>query len=140
MNYGRIVIAGVVATVMYFLIGGMVAGKLLAKYYLPYTGVYRPRSEIMGYFPIGIGMMLLAMIVLATIYAHGYKGGSGSAEGARFGLLVGLFVAFAVVGDEYVTMNIGKDLAVVMALGRLFVWVIAGTTIGLIYKARAVSR
>ena len=24
--------------------------------------------------------MLLAMIVLATIYAHGYKGGSGAAE------------------------------------------------------------
>ena len=27
MNYGRIVIAGVVATVVYFLVGGMVAGK-----------------------------------------------------------------------------------------------------------------
>jgi hypothetical protein len=136
VNYGRIVIAGVVATVVYFLIGGMVAGKLAAKYYLPYTAVYRPQSEIMGYFPIGIGMMLFAMIVLATIYAHGYKGGSGAAEGARFGLLVGLFVVFAVVGDEYVTLNIGKDLAVAMALGRLFGWVITGTAIGLIYKSR----
>lgn len=136
MNYGRIVIAGVVATIVYFLVGGMMAGSLAAKYYLPYTGVYRPQSEIMGHFPIGIGMMLLAMIVLATIYAHGYKGGNGAAEGARFGLLVGLFVVFAVVGDEYVTLNIGKDLAVVMALGRLFSWVITGTTIGLVYKPR----
>jgi hypothetical protein len=33
---------------------------------------------------------------------------------------VGLFAVGAVVGDEYVTLNIGGKLALVMAGGRLF--------------------
>jgi hypothetical protein len=41
---------------------------------------------------------------------------------------------FAVVGDEYLTLNIGRELALAMALGRLFGWIIVGMAIGLAYK------
>jgi len=43
----------------------------------------------------------------------------------------------AVVGDEYVTLNIGGKLALAMAAGRLFGWIIVGMTIGLVYKPLA---
>jgi hypothetical protein len=141
MNYGRIVLAGFVATIVYFAIGGLVFGKLIAKYYAPYPAVYRPAEAVMKYFPIGIVSTFLAILVLAWIYAKGYEGGAGLAEGTRFGFLVGLFTVFAVVGDEYVTLNIGRELALAMAVGRLFGWIIVGMAIGLVYKpAAAVAR
>lgn len=137
MNYGRIVLAGVVATMVYFVCGGLVFGKLIAKYYAPYPGVYRPSDAIMSYFPVGIAGTFLAILVLAAIYAKGYEGGSGILEGMRFGFLVGLFVVFAVVADEYVTLNIGRELALAMAGGRLFGWIVVGMAIGLVYKPAA---
>lgn len=134
MNYGRIALAGVVATIVYFVVGGLLLGKLVAKYYAPYRGVYRSLEAVMKYFPIGIASTFLAILVLAWIYAKGYEGGAGIVEGARFGFLVGLFVVFAVVGDEYVTLNIGRELALAMAFGRLIGWIIVGMTIGFVYK------
>jgi hypothetical protein len=134
MNYGRIVLAAVAATVVYFVSGGLIFGTFIAKYYAPYPGVYRPQEAVMHYFPIGIAGTFLAILVLAVMYAKGYEGGSGLAEGARFGLLVGLFTVGAVVGDEYVTLNIGRELALAMAAGRLLGWLIVGAVIGLVYK------
>jgi hypothetical protein len=134
MNYGRIIIAAVVAWIVYFAVGGLLLGKLVADYYRPYPGVYRSIDAVMSRFPIGIAGMLVAMLVLAFIYAKGYEGGAGIVEGARFGLLIGVFFVCAVVGDEYVTLNIGRKLALVMAAGRLVGWVIVGMAIGLVYK------
>jgi hypothetical protein len=137
MNYPRIVVAALVAWVAYFVVGGLVSGKLTAEYYRPYTAVYGSQETIMSRFPIGILGMLVAMLVLALMYAKGYEGGSGWREGFRFGLLVGLFVVGAVVGDEYVTLNIGGKLALIMAAGRFLVWILVGVTMGLVYKPRA---
>lgn len=134
MNYSRIALAAVAAWIVFFVVGGIVSGKLAASYYSPYTAVYRSRDAIMSRFPVGIAGMLMAMLVVAAMYAKGYEGGPGWKEGLRFGLLVGLFVVGAVVGDEYVTLNIGGKLALVMAAGRLFSWMIVGMTIGLVYK------
>ena len=139
MNYLRILLAGVVGTIVYFLVGGLVFGKLIAKYYAPYPGVYRSAEMVQTHIPIGLTSTFLAVLLLAAIYAVGYKGGAGAAEGFRFGLLVGIFFACAVVGDEYVTLNIGRELAIAMALGRLTGWVIVGTTIGLVYKPAKIS-
>jgi len=139
MNYVRIFVAGLVGTVVYFLVGGLVFGKLIAHYYAPYPGVYRSAEMVQQHIPIGLTSTFLGILLLAVIYAVGYKGGAGWAEGFRFGLLIGLFFACSVVGDEYVTLNIGRELAIAMALGRIFGWVIVGTTIGLIYKPVASS-
>ena len=139
MNYGRILLAGLVGTIVYFLVGGLVFGKLIAKYYAPFPGVYRSAEMVQTHIPIGLTSTFLAILLLATIYAVGYKGDAGIREGFRFGVLVGIFFACAVVGDEYVTLNIGRELAVAMAVGRLVGWVIVGTTIGLVYKPAKIS-
>jgi hypothetical protein len=140
MNYGRIALAGIVGTIVYFLVGGLVFAKLIAHYYAPYPGVYRSAEMVQTHIPIGLSSTFLAILVLAAIYALGYKGGAGWAEGFRFGLLIGIFYTSSVVGDEYVTLNIGRELAIAMALGRMSGWAIVGTTIGLVYRpARASS-
>ena len=139
MNYSRIAIAGLAATVAFFLYGYLVFGLLIAKEYAPYPGVYRSAAAIQPYVPLGLVSTLLAMGVLAAIYVKGYEGGSGLKEGLHFGLLVGLFMVCAVVGDEYVTLNIGRGLAIAMAAGRLVEWIVVGATIGLVYKP-AVAR
>jgi hypothetical protein len=139
MNYRRIALAGIAATIVYFLVGGLVFGKLIAHYYAPYPSVYRSAEMVQTHIPIGLSSTFLAILVLAAIYAVGYKGGAGWEEGFRFGLLIGIFYTCAVVGDEYVTLNIGRELAIAMALGSMFGWVIVGTTIGLVYKPLASS-
>jgi len=115
----------------------VISGQLIAKEYKPYEGVYRSREAIMHYFPMGIAATFIAIIILAAIYAKGYEGGSGALEGLRFGALIGIFIVFAVVADEYVTLNIGARLAAFMALGRFIGWLITGLVIGLVYKPAA---
>ena len=134
MNYGRVVLAGVAAWIAYFVVGGVISGQLIAKEYKPYEAVYRSREATMSYFPIGIAATLVAMIILAAIYAKGYEGGPGALEGLRFGALIGIFIVFAVVADEYVTLNIGARLAAFMAVGRFVGWLVTGLVIGLVYK------
>jgi hypothetical protein len=129
----------VVGTVVYFLVGGLVFGRLIAKYYAPYPGVYRSVEMVKQHIPIGLTSTFFGVLLLAAIYAVGYKGDFGVREGFRFGVLVGIFFACSVVGDEYVTLNIGRELAIAMALGRLFGWIVVGTTIGLVYKPKVIS-
>ena len=137
MNYGRVVLAGLAGAVAYFVCGGVISGQLIAKEYKPYESVYRSREAIMHYFPMGVAATFIAIIILAAIYAKGYEGGSGALEGLRFGALIGIFIVFAVVADEYVTLNIGARLAAFMALGRFIGWLVTGLAIGLVYKPAA---
>jgi membrane protease YdiL (CAAX protease family) len=139
MNYGRVVLAGLAGTVAYFVCGGMISGQLFAKEYKPYECVYRSREAIMTYFPMGIAATLIAIVILAAIYAKGYEGGSGALEGLRFGALIGAFIVFAVVADEFVTLNIGARLAAFMAVGRFTGWLVTGLVIGLVYKPASAS-
>jgi hypothetical protein len=134
MNYGRIAIASVAATVVYYLYGFVVEGLLIRKDFSPYSAVYRPADAVLGYMPLGFACTLIATLVIAVMYAKGYEGGSGLLEGARFGLLVGIFVVCTFVGVNYVTLNIGRKLAVELAASALVQWTIVCVVIGLIYK------
>jgi len=61
------------------------------------------------------------------------------AEGARFGLLVGLFVVFAFASVNYATLNVGRKIAVMTAAAGLVEWLVIGTIIGLVYTPAARS-
>ena len=77
---------------------------------------------------------LVAILVVAVLYAMAYRGGSGLAEGARFGALVGVFVVCAFVVHNYVNMNIGLTLALMQAAAHFVQWTAVGAAIGLLYK------
>ena len=87
--------------------------------------------------PVGMAAMFLSMLVLAVIYAMLYKGGSGVAESARFGGLIGVFAVCAFVVHNYVNLNIGLKLTLEQAAAYLVEWIIAGIVIGVIYRPAA---
>jgi hypothetical protein len=134
MNYARLALAAVAATVFDALYGFLVYGMLLAHEFERYPGVYRSNDSGQAFLPLMFGGLFIAIVAAAIIYAKGYEGGSGVAEGARFGLLLGVFVVFAFAGVNYATLNIGKKLTVMVAAAGFVEWLSIGTVIGLVYK------
>jgi hypothetical protein len=135
MNFPRIALAALGAFVAYFAIGGLAfTSPLLRNEFAKYPAVYRSQEGIKSVMPAGMAAMFLSMLVLAVIYAMLYKGGTGVAEGARFGALIGLFAICAFVVHNYVNLNIGLTLTVQQAVAYFVEWLVAGIVIGLIYR------
>jgi hypothetical protein len=140
MNYGRSAIAAVAATVVYYAYGFVVEGLLIRKDFSPYTAVYRSADTVMGYMPLGLACTLIATFVITTLFANSYGGGTaGFGEVVRFGLLVGIFVACTFVGPNYVTLNIGRKLALELAASAIFQWMLVCLVIAFIYKPALVA-
>lgn len=140
MNYTRIGIAAVAAFVIYFAIGGLAFTSAAVKSeFLKYPAVYRSQEGIKSVMPAGMAAMFVAMLVLATLYAMLYRGGSGLAEGLRFGALIGVFAVCSFVIHNYVNLNIGLKLTVQQSIAYFIEWVAVGAVIGLIYKPLAIS-
>ena len=140
MNYKRIFLAALAAVVAYFASGSLAIGLFLKNSYLPYAMIFRPPEEIMKVFPIGMAATFIALIVLAMIYAKGYEGGSGAAEGARFGVLIGIFSDCMFVFHNYVNLRIGLKFTLEQAVAFFFEWLLVGIVIGLIYKPAASAK
>lgn len=138
MNYTRLALAALAATLVYFVMGGLLfALTPMADEFRKYPAVYRSQESMKGVFPIGMAAMLVAIVVLVWIYALLYKGGSGVAEGARFGALIGLFAVCSFVIHNYVNLNIGLKLTVEQAVAYFLEWTVVGIVIGLIYRPPA---
>ena len=133
MNYTRLALAAAAAWVVDGIYGFVVYGNLLTAEFAQYPGVFRPLEAMNAKMPILFVGLLIMMFVAAFIYAKGYEGGAGFPEGARFGALIGLFVAATAVGN-YAILNIGSRLATALALAGLVEWTIVGVVIGLVYR------
>ena len=134
MNYGRLALAANVATVVAACYGFTVYGMLLAGEFGKYPAVYRPNDVGQAYLPLMFGGLLVAIVVATMMYAKGYEGGNGAAEGLRFGFMLGVFVFLAFGGVNYGVLNIGRRLALYAAIAGLIEWTIIGLVIGLLYK------
>ena len=139
MNYSSLGLAALGGTVASFAFGFLVFWLLpgLIKEGHKYPAVFRPREEMMKVMPIGFVATFLAILVAAIIFAMNHPGGSGTTEGARFGVLIGIFVVCAFVLHNYVNLNIGLKLALMQAAAYFVQWTIVGIVIGLIYKPLA---
>ncbi len=135
MNYSRLALSAVGATVAYFALGFVLfALSPLRNEFLKYPALYRSQEGIKSVMPIGMAAMFIAMLVLAAIYALAYRGGSGFVEGTRFGVLVGVFAVCSFVIHNYVNLNIGLKLTLGQAVAYFVEWTVVGIVIGLIYK------
>src|SRR5205807_737564 len=101
MNYSRVVAAALAATVADAVYGFLVYGTLLAGQFEKYPAVYRSNEAGQAYLPLMFGGLFVAILVSAVMYAKGYESRGGLGEGARFGLLLGVFVFFAFGGVNY---------------------------------------
>ena len=137
MNYPRVAIAAIAATVVFFMYGFVVHGWLIAKDYTPYPeGVYRVGDAARSHMPFGLAGLFIAILVFATIYAKVREHGSGAGEGARLGLLFGVFMAGAFVAVNYATIEISGKLALELAASEPIEWTLVGITVGLVYRPR----
>jgi hypothetical protein len=139
MNYSRLGLAALGGMVASFAFGFLVFWLVpaLIKEGHKYPAVFRPKEEMMTVMPIGMVATFISILVLAIIFALIHPGGSGITEGARFGVLIGIFVVCAFVLHNYVNLNIGLKLALGQAVTYFVQWTIVGIVIGLIYKPLA---
>src|SRR5260221_10277479 len=136
MNYSRLAVAA---------LGGLVAGfafgfllfwlvPALIKAGHKYPALFRPKEEMNKVMPIGIVATFISILVVAIIFAMMHPDGSGTTEGARFGVLLGIFVVCGFVLHNYVNLNIGLKLTLMQAVAYFVQWTIVGIVISLIYK------
>ena len=138
MNYSRLALAALGGTVASFAFGFLVFWLVpgLIKEGHKYPAVFRPKEEMFTVMPIGVVANFIAILVVAIIFAMIHQGGSGPTEGARFGVLIGIFAVCSVL-HNYVNLNIGLKLALMQAVTYFLQWTIIGIVIGLIYKPLA---
>ena len=135
MNYSRIALAGLGATVAYFALGFLLFAVLpLADEVRQFAAVYRPEESMKQVAPVGMVAILVAMLALAALYASGFRDGSPVARGVRFGLLVGVFSAGSFVLHNYVSLNIGLRLALLQAVAYFVQLLGAALIIAFIYR------
>jgi len=137
MNMTRVVLAALAATVVDGFYGFVVYGNALAGRFAAFPGVFRSAEDGPAALPLMFCGILVGMLAVAYVYAKGYEGGSGLMEGLRFGLLIGIFNAGYFIGVDYGILNIGRRLALMMALAGLGEWLVVGCTIGLMYRSAA---
>ncbi len=137
MNFGRIALATVGGMVGYFAAGFaiLILVPQMIDEGRKYAALFRSREDQMAGMPPLMAATLVAILVLAVLYAMVYRGGSGLAEGARFGVLIGVFVVCAFVVHNYATLNIGVKLTLMQAGAYFVQWTVVGTVIGLLYKS-----
>ncbi|MGC2816637.1 MAG: DUF1761 domain-containing protein [Candidatus Acidiferrum sp.] len=136
MNYTSLGLAALGGTVAYFAFGFLVFWLVpaLINESRKFPAVFRPKEEMMKVMPIGFVATFISILVAAIIFSMTHQGGSGTTEGARFGILIGIFVVCAFVLHNYVNLNIGLKLALGQAVTYFVQWTIVGVVIGLIYK------
>jgi hypothetical protein len=138
MNYSRILLGALAATVAYFAIGGLSFALMpqLADEFRKYPAVYRNQEGMKSVMPIGLVAMFVGLFVLGVLYALMYRAGSGVAEGARFGALIGIFAVCVFVLHNYVNLNIGLKLTLQQATVYFIEWTVVGILIGVIYRPK----
>ena len=138
MNYSRLGLAALGGTVASFAFGFLVFWLVpaLINEAHKYPAVFRPEEEMMTVMPIGVVATFIAILVVAIIFAMIHQGGSGPTEGARLGVLIGIFAVCNVL-HNYMNLNIGLKLALGQAAAYFVQWTIVGIVIGLIYKPLA---
>ena len=139
MNYASLGLAALGGTVASFAFGFLVFWLVpgLIKEGHKYPAVFRPKEEMMKVMPIGFVATFISILVVAIIFAMNHPGGSGATGGARFGVLIGIFVVCAFVLHNYVNLNIGLKLALMQVVAYFVQWTIISIVIGLIYKPLA---
>ena len=140
MNYSRLALAALGGMVAYFAFGFLVLWLVpaLINESHKYPAVLKKKKKMMAVMPIGLVATFMAILVVAIIFALIHQGGSGTTEGARLGVLIGIFVVCAFVLHNYVNLNIGLKLALGQAVAYFVQWTTVGIIIGLIYKPLAI--
>jgi hypothetical protein len=136
MNYTRLALASLGAVVAYFVYGFALfaAWPSMKTEFMKYPNVYRSEKEMMKVMPYGMIAILIAIVVVAVLYAKIYTAGGGIVPGLYLGALIGLFTVCTFTIHNYINLNIGFTLTIYQSIAYFVQWVIVGAAVGLIYK------
>ena len=128
MNYARLALAFLGATVAYFAFGFAMFAALptMKSEFMKYPDVYRSKDSMMKMMPFGMIAILISIVVVAVLYAKLYPVGSGIAPGLCLGALIGIFSVCTFVIHNYVNLNIGLKLTVYQGISYFIQWLIVG--------------
>jgi hypothetical protein len=137
MNWKQFIPAGIAGFIMLFGVGFFWHVAVEGRFYAEETLVIvRPHIA----FPAIVIAELVRGFVMAYLYRIGYKGGSRTGAGARFGLLIGLFSAV------FPLFHVGQyDFATgawywFEGLFYIVQGVLAGMVIGMVYARLGMKR
>jgi len=136
VNYARIALASLGATVAYFVFGFIMFAALPAmkSEFMKYPDVYRSREGMMKVMPYSMVAILVSIVVVAVLYARIYPMGGGILSGIYVGALIGIFSVCTYAIHNYVNLNIGLALTLYESITYFIQWAIVGAAIGFIYK------
>jgi len=134
MNMSRLAMAAVAAWIVDSVYGFLVYGQALMGEFGKYPGVYRPMEAVNAQLPLMFAGSLLAFFALAYIFAKGHEGGSGIAEGIRFGFVLAVFELGMFSIGNYAVLNIGRKIAAEAACAGFAEGILTGVVLGLVYK------
>jgi len=135
VNVTRIILAALAATVVYFVIGGLVFTRAsMRTEFMKYPAVYRSQEAMKGVMPIGMVGMLLSMLALAVLFAMIHPAGGTVSAGAEFGAIVGVFALGSFVLHNHVNLNIGARLTAYQAIAYFVEWIAVGVVISRVYR------
>jgi len=93
----------------------------------------------MKYMPLGMVSVLVGLLAAAALYAKWCGWASGAMTGLQFGLLMGVFTSCVHALSNLVTMNMNLKLGLEITASTFVGWLLAGITIGLVYKPATVA-
>src|SRR3954465_10912250 len=128
MNYTRLALAALGATVTYFVLGGILFAALpsLSNEFKKYPAVFRPQEDMNRVMPIGMLSILVGIGAVTVLYAMAYPAGGRVLDGARFGSLIGVFAVCGFALHNYMLLNIGIRLTVGQAISYFVQWLGVG--------------
>ncbi|HVP45926.1 MAG TPA: hypothetical protein VMT32_05060 [Bryobacteraceae bacterium] len=134
MNLKRYLAASFAVFVVSMALGYLIHGVILKPVYDSLQSIWRPGMESKMWIE-WVNAFLLSFL-FTYIFIKGYEG-KGIAEGARFGLLMGLFLSIPVAYGTYMIIPIPYTLALQWFLYGVAQSIVFGVVAAAIYKPAA---
>ena len=135
MDYPRLALAALGATVTYFVLGGILFAALpaLQTEFKKYPAVFRTKDDMKRVMPLAMFAILVEIVVVSVLYAMAYPSGGGTMDGAQFGALIGVFAICGFALHNHVNLNISVRLTVGQSIAYFVQWLGVGIVTALIY-------
>ena len=131
MNTRRFIVASIAVFVTLQAIDWLVHGLLLAGWYAELKGLWRAEMmDLMWVMALG---SLFFSFMFVFIFTRGYED-KGIAEGARYGLYVGLLIFVSGMLGQYAMYPIPLGLALIWLAYGIVEMIIAGIVTAALYK------
>ena len=114
-------------------LGYVIHEVMMGDTYENLAAIFRPEAEMQSMMWIMMASSALMMFMFCYIFTRGHEG-KGIAEGARYGLLIGLLVAGPMAIDPHVIFPVPGNVAMIWLISGIASLVIAGAVFSAIYK------